>query len=370
MATGGGAGGKPKYEQVKDLILDRIRSGDWRSGDRLPPEPELTEAMGVSRHTLRQAVGDLVQEGWLDRRHGSGTYVLNRAGGGRRGAPALVGVVTTYFSEYIFPSIVRGIEAYLSERGYGVVLASTDNQRDREPACLAQMLERGVSGLIIEPAQSALPDPNLSMYQAMSDRGLPYVMINGTYFGLGAPAVTLDDCGGAYQLTRHLLDLGHRSIAALVKTDDVQGVERERGVRLALSDSGILPREDWFCRYSTRERELKPVEFVQGLVSGADRPTALVCYNDQIALQVLPVLERAGLRVPDDISVTGFDNSNLLASAGVPLTTAAHPQEELGRQAAELLCDLMDGEARPYRRSVRYLPGLVVRSSTARPPEQ
>lgn len=317
-------------------------------------------AYGVSRATVRQAIGDLVAEGWLERRHGSGTYV--RSGGGRR--PALVGVVTTYVSEYIFPSIIRGIESYLASRGYGVLLASTDNQREREPAALEQMLSHNVRGLIIEPAQSALPNPNLQPYRDLIARGIPFVFINGYYEGLFAPSVTTDDFGGAYRMTEHLISLGHRDIAGIFKGDDVQGVQRERGMRAALLAHGIEPRPQWICRYSTPERETLPALFVQRLLAGPERPTALFCYNDQIALQVLPVIERAGLRVPQDISVAGFDDSKLLASANVPLTTMAHPQEELGRQAAELLCELMDAGGGGYRKSIVYHPPLVVRSST------
>ena len=88
------------------------------------------------------------------------------------------------------------------------------------------------------------------------------------------------------------------------------------------------------------------------------RPTALYYYNDQIALQAMQALE--------EVSVVGFDDSRLLATTKVPLTTAAHPQEEMGREAAELLYELMEGGSRRYHRSIRYLPGLVVRSSTAR----
>jgi GntR family transcriptional regulator of arabinose operon len=356
----------PKYEQLKERIRTRILQGELRPGDRLPSETELMSEHGCSRYTVRQAVGDLVAAGWLDRKHGSGTFVCQQAGGPRR--PALVGVVTTYISEYIFPSIVRGIERYLSERGYGVLLASTDNQREREPGALELMLSHNVAGLIIEPAQSALPGPDLRPYRELIARSIPFVMLHGTYPGLVAPSVTVDDFAGAYQLTDHLISLGHTDIAAIVKGDDVQGVERERGVLAALRDHEITPRPEWFHHYTTCERETCGAAFATAMLAARPRPTALYCYNDQIALQAIQALEAAGVRVPEDMSVVGFDDSRLLATTKLPLTTATHPQEEMGREAAQLLYELMEGGPSRFHRSIRYLPGVVVRSSTARAP--
>lgn len=355
----------PKYEQLKEHILTRIRQGELRPGDRLPSEAEFMAEHGCSRYTVRQAVGDLVAGGWLDRKHGSGTFVRQQPGAARR--PALVGVVTTYISEYIFPSIVRGIERYLSERGYGVLIASTENQRAREPGCLEVMLSHNVAGLIIEPAQSALPGPDLRPYRELIARSIPFVMLHGTYPGLVAPSVTVDDFAGAYQLTDHLIGLGHTDIATLVKWDDVQGLERQRGVLAALRDHAIAPRPDWIHHYTTDEREACGAEFARAMLAANPRPTALYCYNDQIALQAIGALEAAGVRVPEEMSVVGFDDSRLLASTKVPLTTAAHPQEELGREAAQLLHELMEGGPGRHHRSISYLPSLVVRSSTARP---
>lgn len=351
----------PKYEQVKEVLRSRIQHGELQVGERLPSEHELMEALKVSRHTVRQAVGDLVAEGWLDRRHGSGTFVLRQSGGGRRNR--LVGVVTTFISEYIFPSIVRGIERHLSEHGYGVILASTDNRRDREPDALALMLEREVSGLIVEPAQSALPG-NLKVYREIAARSIPLVMINGNYPGLAVPTVTVDDYGGGYRVAEHLIDLGHADIAMILKGDDVQGIRRGEGAMAAMRSHGIVPRAEWTCWYTTVERETLPAEFLRRLLASPVRPTALLCYNDQVALHMLPVLEQAGLRVPEDISITGFDDSSLLATAGVPLTTVSHPKEELGRQAAELVVRLMEEGAPAYRQSVCYLTDVVARSST------
>lgn len=353
--------GRPKYIQLKEEIRELIRSGVLKPGDRIASEPELMASYGVSRHTVRHAIGELEREGWLERKRGSGTFVRKVVTGS-----SLVGVVTTYISEYIFPSILREVEKTLSKHGYGMVLASTDNRRERERDAFEQMLRRGVCGMIVEPAQSALPDPDLEPYYTLQKLGIPFVMIHGTYPGLLVPSVTVDDFGGAYQVAQHLLDLGHRDIAIIVKGDDQQGVERERGVRAAMERYGVKPNPDWICRYSTSERESLPQTFVEQLMTAKHRPTAIFCYNDQIALQVWPILERLGFRIPNDVSIVGFDNSSLVRSLNTPLTTVTHPQGELGRQAAELLLEMIElPRQRYHRRSIRYHPDLVVRASTA-----
>lgn len=354
----------PKYMKLKEQLLSWIAGGRYRPGDKLPSENELAEQFGLSRQTVRQSIGELVQEGWLVREQGKGTFV-GRLGAERRSAAGnrTVGVVTTSISDYIFPSIVRGIEAALKLRGYRLLLSSTDNRKDRERECLEMMLGHSVGGLIVEPTKSAEGNPNFDNYLAIEDHGIPLVMINEKYPDLDCPSIRLDDDEGGMLAADHVLELGHRRVAGFFKTDDHQGVRRMKGFLKACRKHRIDAADAAIVRYSTEDRDRKPQEALRRLMQSAEPPTAIVCYNDQLAVSLLDVVRELGLRVPDDLSIVGYDDSFLATATETKLTSVAHPKSALGEQAALLLLERLEEGAEP--RSKLYAPTLVVRRSTA-----
>ena len=176
------------------------------------------------------------------------------------------------------------------------------------------------------------------------------------------PHVLLDDAGGGYLITKYLLSLGHRRIAGIFKADDTQGVERHRGYVRALQEAGVLYDPDIVLWYHTEDRTVAPAAGA-AVLARRGKMDAVVCYNDEIAVSVIRALEAEGLRVPEDISVTGYDNSLLAENFKMGLTTVSHPHEELGRAAARLLLALIAGER--VETHVILQPELIVRGSTA-----
>lgn len=355
---------KPKYEQLKEQILQWIHSGRYKPNDQLPTEHEIAELSGMSRQTVRQSLGALVQEGWLYRKQGSGTYV---SGGPERKAaeaPA-IGVMTTYISEYIFPQIVRGTESVLREKGYHMLVSSTDNDKTKERENLEMLKSSPVKGLIIEPTKSAMGNPNLDCYLALDQLKIPYLMINERYHELDCPCVKVNDEQGGYLAAKHLIDLGHRVIAGFFKTDDLQGVQRLRGFLRAHHEGKIPVRPEAVVSYSTEEKRTKPYERALAILRDEpQRPTAFVVYNDELAVHLLEAVRQAGLRVPDDLSVVSFDDSFLASATETKLTTVAHPKHELGVRAAELLLDMIEGRSDVKPKDVVFQPKLIVRDST------
>ena len=356
----------PKYLKLKEEIVSWIAGGRYRPGDKLPSENELSEQFGLSRQTVRQSIGELVQEGWLSREQGKGTFV-SRLSGERRtaGGNRTVGMITTYISDYIFPSIVRGVEAGLKEQGYRLLLSSTDNRKDRERESLEMMLSQGVCGLIVEPTRSAEGNPNFDAYMAMQYHGIPLLMINERYPDLDCPVVKQDDEAGGRVATEHLLSLGHRRIAGFFKTDDLQGVNRMKGFVKAHRERGILVDPELVVRYETEQREELPRAALRELLNRTDRPTAIVCYNDQLAVALLDVVREADLRVPEDLSIIGYDDSFLATATEIKLTSVNHPKEELGEKAAQLLISMLESGARQEEPGWEFAPQVVPRQSTA-----
>lgn len=358
----------PKYLRLKEEIVSWIAGGRYLPGDKLPSENELAAQFRISRQTVRQSIGELVKEGWLTREQGKGTFV-SRLSGEHRAAfgNRTIGLVTTYISDYIFPSIVRGVEAELKARGYRLLLSSTDNDKARERESLETMLAQAVSGLIVEPTRSAEGNPNFDQYMALAYHGVPIVMINERYPDLDVPCVRMDDEEGGRLAALHLLKGGHRRIAGFFKTDDLQGVHRLKGFLKAHREHRLPVAPERLVRYSTEQRERLPLEALRRMLRQpeAERPTAIVCYNDQLAVALLDVIRDEGLRVPEDLSVVGYDDSYLATATETKLTTVAHPKAELGITAAKALLALLEKEAAPERESLVFPPQLIVRQSTA-----
>ena len=178
------------------------------------------------------------------------------------------------------------------------------------------------------------------------------------------PHILIDDCKGGYLVTKHLLDCGHRKILGIFKADDFQGKERHKGYVKALQESGLSYDPDMVVWFHTEDRKMKPAQMTELLLPQQVEMDAVVCYNDQIALEVIRSLQKNGKRVPEDISVTGYDNS-VIAEGTVGLTTIAHPQEKLGEMAAELLLEKIRKVPEDKSRIPRLIqPELIVRGST------
>jgi GntR family transcriptional regulator, arabinose operon transcriptional repressor len=353
-----------KRSKVKETIKAWLVNGEVKPHQKIKSEHELADLFQVSRHTIRQAIGDLVYEGWLYREQGRGTFYNGFPG---KRSNKIIGIITTYISDYIFPSIIRGAESYLNTKGYGILLASTNNRPEDEKECLQMMLDKQVDGLILEPTKTALYNENLDYYLTLEQKRIPYIMINAYYPNLQPPSVTMDDELGGYLAGRHLIELGHRRIAGLFKTDDLQGIKRMKGFFRAHREAGLPVQPGMVISYGTEEKEEKPRMAFARLMRERDRPSAVFCYNDEIALSILDVIRELALKVPQDISVVGYDDSLLAEASEVKLTTIKHPKMQMGEMAAKLLIEAVEKGDRGHAiESFVFQPELVVRSSTGK----
>lgn len=353
-----------KYNLVKQEIKSWILEGRILPHEKIRSENELVKHFGVSRHTVRQAIGALVNEGWLYTEQGVGTFCASRDQEEKK-KEKTIAILTTYISDYIFPSIIRGAESYLSEKGYTIYLASTNNNIDTEKRCLENILTQNVAGMIVEPTKSAITNPNLNYYLTLERMGVPYVMINAYYEGLCPPSITMDDERGGYLSTEHLIQLGHKRIIGIFKTDDLQGIKRMKGYVGAHRKHGVPIEPNHMITYNTEQKFEGPKEEVRRLLTLEKRPTAIVCYNDEMALSILNVTRELQINIPEDISMVGYDDSYLASASEVKLTTIPHPKTVMGRDAAKFIVDVIEGkrdlnDAKP----TVYTPELKIRNST------
>ena len=349
----------PKYMALVNWIRRKIESKELSYGEKLYSENTLSSMFGISRQTVRQAIKLLERENILESRRGSGTYVIYDPAAPQKRSMT-VGVATTYVNSYIFPSILKGIESVLTENGYSMQIAFTHNKVENERQVLASMLEKGVDGLIVEPTKSGLPSPNLGLYETIGERKLPLIFINSFYPSLRLPHVSLDDRRAGFLATNCLIAAGHKRIAGFFKLDDYQGHLRYAGYVNALLEAGLPLEDDNVLWYSTEDADALAGESGR-ILSRIDGCTALVCYNDILALQLFGILKENGISVPSGLSVVGIDNSDLAALNEVPLTSVSNPTELLGQTAARNLLRLISDPR--FQATVEFTPELVERSS-------
>lgn len=362
---------KTKYSTVREYIESKILDNTFKPHEKIDSESELMKHFGVSRHTVRLAIGDLVTEGWLYREQGSGTFCADRSIMEKKREPESVkkiAIITTYISDYIFPSIIRGAEARLSEEGFQVSIFSTDNCYEKEKEIMEKILAQQFDGIIVEPTKSACANPNIIYYLELERLGIPYIMINAYYDALEPIHLIVDDEKGGFLQAEYLIQHGHTNIAGFFKTDDMQGARRLKGFLQAHRHYKIAINPACIITYDTEGREAKPVKELKKILENTDTEiTAIVCYNDELAMELLNVLRTRELHIPKDFSMIGFDDSFLADISEVKLTSVQHPQSKIGEDAANYIIGFVAAANKKKQMSgmtsIEYEPELTIRDS-------
>ena len=334
----------PKYQFIADSLRQEIENGRYNDGQPLPTEQFLCQRFQISRQTVRRALSLLETEGLITRRQGSGSRLREP-----QSLPpqCSIAVVTTYISDYIFPSILRGMERVLTANGSAPLLFATQNQISTERKILHTLLAmKDLDGVLVEGSKTALPNPNLDLYEKLIEQGVRLVFFNGTYPELSSsPSVLADNYGGGKQLVTYLYGKGHRNIAGIFKNDDMQGTQRYAGYIQAMREFGLPLEDKHICWYTTETRKsFLSAPFLDSVLSGFQGCSAIVCYNDEIAIRVVNHLTKRGVRIPEEMAVVSFDNSQYSELASVHITSLSHSPQNIGELAANLMLRLLQGE--------------------------
>ena len=188
----------------------------------------------------------------------------------------------------------------------------------------------------METTKSAIPNPNMDLYREIIKRRIPILFLNSYYPELDIPHVSLNDRMVGYRMTKYLINMGHTRIGGIFKLDDLQGRIRYQGYVNAMYEAGLEPDDSkilWLDTEDIRHLEKQAARVMERAMDC----TALFCYNDEVAYSVLDIFKKAGVRVPQDISISSVDNVDLAAMGEVGITTYPHPMELLGKKASENL---------------------------------
>ena len=335
-----------KYMDIVNFYLKIIPRMLKEGNLLLPTEAQAAKEHHVSRQTIRTAYTYLAQAGLVEGRQGSGTYLTGLLPEASQNSVALL--VSTDM-EYIYPELIRDIGRELGGRGFSFRVSVTGGSIPKERSLLEAMLEKPPRGLIAECCEGTLPSPNLDLYARLRQLGTSVVFLFGKYPNdPSALCVKDDNFRGAYDLTSYLVQQNHRRIGGIFRADTCQGHERYYGYVSALRDFGCeLPDRSvlWFDRSDLYLMQKKQdTGFLRTFIREQLMScTAAVCYNDEIALSLMRELRSMDIRVPEDISIAGFDNSYLRHADEIRLTTMAHRPHEMGNTVSRILLDAMSG---------------------------
>jgi len=350
----------PKYRQIKRIIAQMIREGTLPPGSQIASISEIMEQYGVSKVTAVRALMELENEGLVTREHGRGTFVTPQDADGsypriKKAVCAIIPDMTNPF--YI--EVIASMERKLRDHGIPVELSCTEYDVEIERRLFRKaQRDRQISAimLIATSIPHTLADVSEIRTPIVTVDSCPNDLTDKSTF------ISCDHFRGGYEAAEHLASLGHRAIGYVRWVYGSQA--RFEGFRSGLTAHGIsLPESRIMTLASSEHIGEEVVDFVQ-----RERLTALFTINDMLAIQTMKILRGHGLRIPEDVSLVGYDDVLAARYLDVPLTTVEQHEEEIGRRTAEALLALMDSKnVRKKPREIVIVPHLVIRASTAPP---
>ncbi|MHB0923638.1 MAG: LacI family DNA-binding transcriptional regulator [Bellilinea sp.] len=332
---------------------------------------DIARRTGVSHSTVSRALrGDpLISEETAERIRQAAqemTYTPSAAARSLKTNRSLVlGVIVSSIDDPFFSEIVFGIEDIAQQAGYRLFIAASQHDASREQKIVQALMEHRADGVIICSSSYSAEQG-----RQLFENGFPIVVVNHQGAENFNYSIFHDDMDGSRQITRHLIDQGHHKIAYL--GNSLSGrttLDRLSGYQAEL-EAAQIPIPTGYIHHVAGSDPLVGQESLTHFINLPQPPTAIVCFNDMLAIGVLKGCREAGILVPDDLSVTGFDNITFSAYTCPALTTFDQPKQSIGSEAARLMLELLSSEipVETFQPKEIILKGnLLIRHSTSSP---
>lgn len=358
-----------KIDMIYSQLRQEILTGQWPVDCKLPKESEIAKRFECSIGTVSKAVAPLVHEGLVERRARAGTRVLRNT----VEPPAAAASNMDAFA-LIYPSerhegiwrVVRGFNDAAQEQARRVVMLSAGADYKEEPDLIGRLSEFDVRGAVVYPILLSQQD-QIHFCQMLAASKFPIVLVDVNLPGMGCPAVVADGFHAGYTMTRHLLDKGLKRIGFFSNYSWTPFMrDRYSGYRWALDEAKISHHAEWGMLESGMHLNLEDplresTELARVFLKTCGKLDGVVCANDFLALGLINAAHEQGLRVPEDLKVTGIDDYATLPDI-VSLTTYRIPYEEMGRRAFKTLSEVLDRQSSSVL-EIQLRGELVVRQS-------
>lgn len=343
---------EPLYLQVKRDIQEQILTGKIQIGDKLMSESEMMSHYNVGRVTIRNALAELVSSGCLRKEHGLGTFcaALPRMAS-RKNIDVLLNTGDRIFTPYFLTGISRVLDA----NDCNLILHDTLDDMQTIARLLEQGMNRGTDGIILQPftgSDQVLPECARAL-ELCQQRKIPLVTIDGKFKDIDTAYIVNDDESGCRKATEHLIRMGHRNILGLFRDRYRDSKFRAMGYCSAMNRANLPV-------HMLNADETEPSRWIEYIRK--EKITGIVCYNDYLAAKCYHSFHEEGLQPGQDISVVGFDDTEVSRTALPRLTTVTHPKDLMGQQAALYILDRIAGtETQP--RQYTFPADLICRDS-------
>ena len=346
----------PQYFQLQTWLIEQIEQGVFKASDKIPTEEELVQITGLARATIRQAIQNLVNMGYLVRKRKLGTFVRN--GSVDIEKRTIVGLLVPDIRRGYAPELARGAEDEAARNKHSMILCSTDDLFVKADFHSERLIENGVSGVICVPT-AASDEQNRRIVDKFIRKNIPVVLADRTIPGLEIDYVTTDNFDGGYKITNYLIENGHRKIGIVFST--LSSTERLRfeGYKKALADHDILFDPSIIVTDNGPFIPNRYLQYITKLLKQKEKITAIFAGHDRIALVFYSVAKEMGFSIPDDISIVGYDDLNFTT---INLTTMHQPIYEMGQESMKLIMSRIQGKEREVQQ-IELKSYLVERNS-------
>lgn len=346
----------PQYFQLQTWLQEQIQQGVFKTNDRIPTEAELVKITGLARATIRQAIQNLVNLGYLTRKKGVGTFVTVPNVDEKKNT--IIGMIIPDIRSGYAPELARGAEDMAAENKHSLILCNTDDLHIKAEFHADRLIENSISGVIFVPTASS-DENNRKIVEKFTSRNIPVVLADRTIPDLENDYVTTNNFNGAYQLTQFLINNNHEKIAFVYSR--LFSTERLRfeGYKKALSDSGIPIDESIIIAHDGPFIDEHFMKYAHELLNQRDEISAIFAGHDRIALLFYSAANKLDISIPEDISVVGYDDLHFTT---VSLTTMHQPIYEMGQESMKLLLSRLNDSAIKSREIILE-SHLVERSS-------
>jgi GntR family transcriptional regulator, arabinose operon transcriptional repressor len=347
-----------KYQFVRDRLIAEINAGRFAPGQPLPTEVSLAKSMGISRNTIRLALGQLQDEGMVERVQGRGTFVTTDSQTQVGGHIEAFALISDELRTGFYPSLVKGFENGCAKVHEQMLLGNSDNEVAKQGNLILQMIDKNVSGVAIVPVTTE-PTPAFQIRQ-LHKHNIPVVFCHRAVKDISAPCVTWNGIEVGEMAGAALYESGHRHVAFLYPHQSELSDAYALGLHnVIVSGGGRLK----YCCYGSD----LPGSHAAGAIRKSlaetllddDRPTAVFCGSLPDAEQVYLLAPELGRRIPEDLSLIVFGGTQRDGALAQRISSVGVPEHEVGEYAAQLLAEMQAGQ-RPLNNDERVILPLTL----------
>lgn len=336
-----------KYIILADSLRTLLEQHKTEKNFHLPTEQQLSIQYQVSRQTVRHALSILAEEGLIIRRQGSGSYPSPDF---LSAAARIIAVILPDTASYLHSSALRDIQAFFNAHHYTVRIYMTDYLLEREQEILQNLLAEPPAAILVKPFCTALPNPNLPLFQKLSDQRVPVVFWDEPMPQTRMPGIFPDYHAGGYALASYLIRQNHQHIAGIFQKEELESHEKFAGLVQALWEHHLSFDSRNFYWYDSHpypylKKTLDPTSFPEEFLDRISQScTCVLCHNDEAAYALIRALLRKGISVPRNLAVVSFDDSYFTELSPVSITSMSCGKEKPWSRASRFLLQKLQGK--------------------------